>query len=89
MVRLLGGQGHRERPRIGQPDVLRGHPHHPARDVERVLAPHEHPGQPVQGAFHVGAADRLVERGDDVVVLFAALVVFGETTREDGLEDVS
>src|SRR5690606_33008415 len=45
------------------------------RDEPRVLPRRHHAGQVVQRGVDVGAADRLDERGDDVVVLVAVAVV--------------
>ena len=81
--RLRGGGGQRERQRVGHPDVLRGEDHEATRDEPRVLAGLEHPGEPVEPGVGVGAADRLDERGHDVVVL--VLAVPDRTRRERGL----
>ena len=61
--------------RIGIADVLRRCADQPARDVKRILAAFQHPHEPVHRCICVAVADRFVERRDDVVVLFAALVV--------------
>ena len=62
---------HDERLRIGHADVLAGEDHHPADDEPGVLAGFEHPAQPVDRGVGVGAAHRLDERADDVVVVVA------------------
>ena len=49
--------------------------HQPAGDEARVLPRLEHPGEVVQRGVDVGAADRLDEAADDVVVLVAVAVV--------------
>ena len=82
---LGGGGGQRERQRVGHPDVLGGEDHEATRDEPRVLAGLEHPGQPVEPGVGVGAADRLDERGDDVVVL--VLAVPDRARRERGLRE--
>ena len=64
-----------QRGRVGQADVLAGQDHQPAGDEARVLAGLDHPGQVVQRRVDVGAADRLDERADHVVVLVALPVV--------------
>ena len=48
--------------------------HEPARDEPRVLAGFEHAREPVDAGVGIRAADRLDERGDDVVVLVVAVV---------------
>ena len=56
-------------------DVFHGHPHDAPRDVERVFARFEHPPEPVERRVGIAVAHRLVERGDQVVVLFTRLVI--------------
>ena len=65
----------RQRLRIGVADVLGREDHHAARDEQRILARLEHAHQPVDRRVGIAAAHALDERGDDVVVLLAALVV--------------
>ena len=72
---LRRGHGHEQRTRVGVADVLGGEHDHPAGDEARVLAALEHRGQVVDGRVRVGAAHRLDERRDEVVVRVAALVV--------------
>ena len=73
--RVLCGDRDRQRLRIRVADVLRRESHQPARDVERILAGFEHARQPVDGGVGIAVAHGLVQRGDQVVVLFAGLVV--------------
>ena len=68
IVGVLGGVGDDERLRIGEADVLDRHAHQPARDVERVLAGVEHAREIVERRVGIGAAHRLVQRRDQVVV---------------------
>jgi len=63
-----------QRPGVGVADVLGGHAHHPARDIERVAAAIEHPRQPIERRIGGRTAHRLVQRRDLVVEEFAALV---------------
>ncbi len=63
-----------ERARIRRADVLRGGPHEPSGDVERIAAAIEHAREPVQARIRSGAADRLVQRRDLVVEAVAAFV---------------
>ena len=64
-----------QRGRVGQADVLAGQDHQPAGDEARVLPGLDHPRQVVQRRVGVGAAHRLDERADHVVVLVALPVV--------------
>ena len=59
----------------GEADVFDGHADDAAGDVHGVFAGGEHAAQPVEGGVGVGVADGFVQRGDDVVVLLAFLVV--------------
>ena len=65
--------GDEQRLRIGEPDVLAREDDEPAGDETRVLAGFEHAREPVEARVGIGAADRLDERGDDVVVLVVAV----------------
>ena len=80
------GIGDDERVGVGEADVLGREDHEPARDVARVLARFDHPREPVETGVGIGAADRLDERGDDVVVLVVAVAETAE--RERGLRVV-
>ena len=51
------------------------------RDEARVLARFEHAREPVEARVGIGAADRLDERGDDVVVLVVAVADAAERER--------
>ena len=59
----------------GQANVLHRHAHDAPRHVHGVLARLQHAPQPVERGVHVRVAHALVQRGDDVVVLLALLVV--------------
>jgi hypothetical protein len=61
--------------RVGDPYVLVGEPCDAPRDEQRILAAVEHPREPVQGGVRVGAAHRLVEGRDEVVVALLGFVV--------------
>ena len=74
---LVGGGGivgDLHRARVGQADVFPRHAHDAARQVARIDAAVEHPAQPVQRRIRIGAAHRLVQRGNLVVERIAALV---------------
>ena len=83
---VFGRDSDGERLRIGVADVLGGEAHQAPRDVERILAGLEHARQPVDGGIRIAVAHRLVQRGDDVVVLFAALVVEQRPSLDRALE---
>jgi hypothetical protein len=61
--------------RVSESDVFVREPRDPAGDEKRILAPVEHPCEPVEGGVRVGAAHRLVEGRDEVVVPLLRLVV--------------
>ena len=73
--RRVGARHDDERARVGVADVLAREDEHAPQDEERVLARLEHAHHPVDRGVRVGAAHRLDERADDVVVLLAGLVV--------------
>ena len=84
---VLRGEGDGERGRFGEADVFAGHAHHAAREVERVFAGFEHAREPVEGRVGIGVAHGLVQRGDEVVVLFAGFVVAQELSLQDVFEE--
>src|SRR5574341_100173 len=61
--------------RLGQPDILPGQDQQAAHDETRVFPGHDHLRQPEQRRVRVGAAHRLDEGADRVVVLVEALIV--------------
>ena len=81
--RACGRVGDDERVGVGEADVLGREDHEPARDVARVLAGFDHAREPVEPGVGIRAADRLDERGDDVVVLVVAVAQAAQ--RERGL----
>ena len=82
MYRVEAGVGQQQGVGIGQPDVLRGQDHQPPGQEPRLLAPGQHPRQVVDRGVGVAAADRFDEGRNDVVVLFAVLVVEGDVLLE-------
>ncbi len=77
IVGVLGRGGQQQGQGIGLADVLHRHAHQPPGDEQWVLPAVEHAGQPVEGGVRIGAAHRLMQGGDQVVVLLAVLVVGG------------
>src|SRR5207237_6020013 len=86
---VLGRERDGQGARIRQPHVLGGDAHHAAGDIQRILAPREHPRQPVERPLHVRPAHRLVQGGDEVEVLFAGFVVARERLFQNGENDFS
>ena len=64
-----------QRLRVGHADVLARVHDQATGDEARVLPGLDHAGEPEQRGVGVGAADRLDERADDVVVRVALAVV--------------
>jgi hypothetical protein len=60
--------------------------HQPARGVARIDAAVDHAYEPVERRVRIAAAHRLVQRGDRVVELLAALVVAAQLLAERLLE---
>ena len=85
---IAGGHAERKRIGIGEADVFDRHAHHAARNVERIFAGFEHAAQPVERGVGIAVAHRLVQRGDQVVVLFAGFVVEQDALLQGVLDDV-
>ncbi len=64
-----------DRLRIGEADVFDRRSGQPAQDVDRVLAARQHARQPIERGIGVGAAQRLVQSTDQIVVTLLGLVV--------------
>jgi hypothetical protein len=79
---VAGGHTQRERVRFGEADVFDRHADYAAGDVERIFSGFEHASEPVEGGVGIAVANRFVQRGDDVVMLFAAFVVEQNTLLE-------
>src|ERR1700687_5888233 len=75
MDSVTSGHARREGVRFGEADVFDRHADYAAGDVERVFSRFEHASEPVEGGVGIAVAHRFVQRGDDVVMLFAAFVV--------------
>ena len=72
---IAGGHAQRERIRFGEADVFDSHADDAASNVERVFSGFEHASQPVERGVGIAVAHGFVQRGDDIVVLFAGFVV--------------
>ena len=81
--RLEAVVGQQQRVGVGVANVLGSEDNHASGDEERVLAGHEHTGQPIDRRVGIAAAQRLDERGDDVVMLLALLVVKRQILLDD------
>ena len=64
VARLVRGDGKGQRVGVRHADVLARHAHEAARDVQRVLAAHNHAEQPVQARVHITPAHTLVKCRD-------------------------
>jgi hypothetical protein len=72
---LAGAEAEIESFGSGEADVFDGHADDAAGEVHGVFAGGEHAAEPVERGVGVGVADGFVQGGDEVVVLFAGLVV--------------
>ena len=84
IVGVLGGEALDQRLRVGEADILDRGAGQPAEQVERLLAGGQHPREIVERRLRVGAADRFVKRGDEVVMALAVLVVDRDPAVEQG-----
>ena len=64
-----------QRHRVREPNILRGHRNDATRDRHCVAARFRETSKPVDRRLHVGVAQALVQRGQQVVVQVAVLVV--------------
>ena len=83
---VLRGNCDRQRLRVGIADILRRKTHEPTGDVERILTGFDHSREPIHRGIRVAVAHRLVQRRDQVVMLFATLVI-QERAALDGFRD--
>ena len=75
VIGVPGRERLHDRLRIGEADILDRRPREPPQDVDRVLAAGQHPREPIERRVGVGAAQRFVQRADQVVVTLLRLVV--------------
>ena len=74
-VSFPAGQRLGQRVRIGHADILGGEADQAAGDVAGVFAAGQHAREPIQRRIGIRTTQRLMQRGDQVVVLFPILVV--------------
>ena len=82
VVHLLGGKALQQRVGIGHADILDRRASETTKQVKRLLAGDEHPREIIKGSLGVGAADRFVKRGDEIVMALAVLVINGDPAME-------
>ena len=75
MARLIGRDADLQRAAVGEAHVLAGEAHDAPRNIQRILARLQHARQPVDCGVRIAVAHGFVQRGDQVVVLFAVLIV--------------
>ena len=83
---VLGGVADQQRGGIGEADVFGGRAHEAAGDEQQILAAGDHAREPIERRVRIGAADAFVQRGDEIVVLFAVLVVGGRALLQEFAE---
>ncbi len=75
IIDILGGKRLNHGLRIGQPNIFDAGAHKAAGDVERLLAARQHAREPIESGIGIGTANGFVQRGDDVEMFLARLVV--------------
>ena len=72
---LVNIDGHRKRIGIRNTDIFARKTNHASCDIQRIVPALKHAKRPIHGSVGIGIAHRLVERGNQIVMLLAALVV--------------
>ena len=85
---LHGCDGDAQRGGVGEANVFASHAHQTARDVQGSFSGLEHAREPVEGGVRIGITHRLVQRGDEVVVLLSSLVVQQEFALQRGGQQI-
>ena len=75
MVALTGRKGKRQGLRVRVSNVFRGKADQTPGNIEWFLSGGQHSRQPVQSAVRITVTQAFVERGDQVVMFLAVLVV--------------
>ena len=70
--------------RISHADILGGETHQTTRQITRILSAIQHPREPIESRIRIRAAQRLMQGGDQVVMLLPVLVVQRGAPREQG-----
>ena len=86
VVGVLGGVADHQRLRIGKTDILHRHADHAPGQKQRILASIHHAREIIQGGVGVGAAHRLMQRRNQVVVTVGGLVVDRRLALQDILQ---
>ncbi len=86
--RVLGSERDGESAGFGEADVLAGHAHHAAREIERIFAGFDHAREPVERGIGVGVAHGFVQRRDEIEVLLTGFVVAEEFALQDVFEEL-
>src|SRR3546814_14814942 len=82
LIGVLGGEALHQRLRIGEADILARKTGESAEDVERLLARHEHPREPIERRVRVRPAQRLMARRDQIVMAHPTIVRVRHPTTE-------
>ena len=69
--------------RVGKADVFAGEAHQPSQYIERLFARRQHTRQIIERGLRVGAAQGFVERGNQIVMAVAVLVVNRDAALEE------
>ncbi len=89
VIGVLGRIGDQDGKRVGLTDVLDRHADDAAGQIQRILAPVQHPRQPVEGGVGIGAAHRLMQGRDEVVMLLTRLVVGRSALLQDARQPLN
>ena len=84
IIGFLGGKALLQRLWIGETDILDRGAGQAAEQEQRFLAGGEHAGKIIERGLRIGATDGFVERGDEVVMPLAILVVHRDATLQKG-----
>ena len=80
-------EGEGEGAGFGEADIFTGHADDASREIQAIFAAFDHADEPIESGVGIGVAHGFVERGDEVVVLFARFIVAEEFALEDIFEE--
>ena len=86
VVGVPGGERLHQCLRVGEADILDRGAGEAAQDVDRVLAAGQHARQPIERRVGIRAAQRFVQRADQIVMALLALVVERRAALDEGGE---